>query len=626
MGRALEEGISRSGYGVHLVSTPEQAENALKVSDYFGLISDCMLPKINGVDFIEKIKPNLHPDCVIILISGIYRDTAFALDAQRRTGAKVFLNKPFDMQSLIGEIDSGLKHLVDSEKHPLHEILRQTNTSPKEKITSLNNCEFVHGFDLPLIYNILLDSKVSGDLQIQYEAEKVSTVGFQKGRIDKVDHPDTDSFFGVLLIEKGFITNEELEKNLKNKGNKKIGEALVASSSLSPHAIEIIQHDQMIIRISKTIQDTSVKVHFVENEKVEPKIFLDSTLLAHLLGDWITSKISVDWLKGMYNAWLDNPILDGPNRKALSQYELIRINKLFCTMIDHTSDNQGTLVDLLEKSPSHEAEILQSLHFLMTQKVFVFGHKTSTGHNFVAKFSRYKKIEDEFKVKNYFEILGVSKRASSREVQRAYHELAKNLHPDKLTSNCPDDLKSLAQSVFAKITEAHQVLSHEEKRNQYIKTLQMGFTEEILQAESAFDEGKRLLMARQFRDARKQFESTLKMKGRRSDTVVYLIWAYIKEKRRTVDKMELVEKLRSLFEKVAHEDRHSAPYFLIRGMYYELNGQIEKAYKYFQHASATDPYLTDAKRELAYLKQKYKKKPTTFSEDLLTKIFTKKTG
>jgi molecular chaperone DnaJ len=60
-------------------------------------------------------------------------------------------------------------------------------------------------------------------------------------------------------------------------------------------------------------------------------------------------------------------------------------------------------------------------------------------------------------MKDYYEILGVSKDASPEEIRKAYHKLAHKFHPDK----GGDEEK------FKEINEAYQVLSSKDKKNQY---------------------------------------------------------------------------------------------------------------------------------------------------------------
>ena len=63
--------------------------------------------------------------------------------------------------------------------------------------------------------------------------------------------------------------------------------------------------------------------------------------------------------------------------------------------------------------------------------------------------------------KDYYQILGVSRNASEKEIKQAYRRLARKHHPDVN----PGD-KS-AESKFKEINEAHEVLSDAEKRRKY---------------------------------------------------------------------------------------------------------------------------------------------------------------
>ena len=63
--------------------------------------------------------------------------------------------------------------------------------------------------------------------------------------------------------------------------------------------------------------------------------------------------------------------------------------------------------------------------------------------------------------RDYYEVLGVDKKASADEIKKAYRKLAKKYHPDLH----PDD--ESAHKKFTEINEAYEVLSDPEKRNKY---------------------------------------------------------------------------------------------------------------------------------------------------------------
>ncbi len=64
-------------------------------------------------------------------------------------------------------------------------------------------------------------------------------------------------------------------------------------------------------------------------------------------------------------------------------------------------------------------------------------------------------------VRNYYEILGVSRNASADEIKRAYRTLARQYHPDRNPGN------KAAEEKFKDINEAYEILSDQTRRLQY---------------------------------------------------------------------------------------------------------------------------------------------------------------
>jgi len=63
--------------------------------------------------------------------------------------------------------------------------------------------------------------------------------------------------------------------------------------------------------------------------------------------------------------------------------------------------------------------------------------------------------------KDYYDLLGVGKNATTDEIKKAYRKLALKYHPDKNKGD------KGAEAKFKEVNEAYEVLKDDKKRKQY---------------------------------------------------------------------------------------------------------------------------------------------------------------
>ena len=94
--------LEQEGHSVVQVTNGREALIALEGAKFELVITDLVMPDMDGLELIRKIsKP--HPDLPIIAISGKFHG-AF-LKAAQLLGAKASLPKPFTKEDLLGAMD-----------------------------------------------------------------------------------------------------------------------------------------------------------------------------------------------------------------------------------------------------------------------------------------------------------------------------------------------------------------------------------------------------------------------------------------------------------------------------------------------------------------------------------------
>ena len=69
-------------------------------------------------------------------------------------------------------------------------------------------------------------------------------------------------------------------------------------------------------------------------------------------------------------------------------------------------------------------------------------------------------------MKDYYKILGVNENATEEEIQKSFRKLSLKWHPDRWVSGT-DEEKKKSEEMFKDISEAKDILTNPQKREQY---------------------------------------------------------------------------------------------------------------------------------------------------------------
>jgi len=100
----LRQSLSMEGYTCEVFTRAEDALEALERTPPEILLTDIVMPGMQGLDLVGRAK-RIHPDITAIVMTGFVEE--FSYDEAVRTGAADFIKKPFTVQELLVRIKHG---------------------------------------------------------------------------------------------------------------------------------------------------------------------------------------------------------------------------------------------------------------------------------------------------------------------------------------------------------------------------------------------------------------------------------------------------------------------------------------------------------------------------------------
>lgn len=128
--------LFRDQYKIYTALNTSDAENILNNTPIKVVISDQVMPKENGLDFIKRIKP-AFPNIVFILVTA-YTDSDTILDAFNNKGIYRFIPKPWDTNDMKQAIENAFdRYTLTSTNKELLDSLQEKNITLSEQNKAL---------------------------------------------------------------------------------------------------------------------------------------------------------------------------------------------------------------------------------------------------------------------------------------------------------------------------------------------------------------------------------------------------------------------------------------------------------------------------------------------------------
>jgi CheY-like chemotaxis protein/glycine cleavage system H lipoate-binding protein len=108
---SIKKHLGKHDYSIHAVSSAEEALSMIDETDFDIVITDLMMPQVDGLELMQIIKSR-SPDMLVILITG-YATINTALQATQ-LGAFDYIAKPFSKAELTGVIQRAVEAIIKS--------------------------------------------------------------------------------------------------------------------------------------------------------------------------------------------------------------------------------------------------------------------------------------------------------------------------------------------------------------------------------------------------------------------------------------------------------------------------------------------------------------------------------
>ena len=163
----------------------------------------------------------------------------------------------------------------------------------------LESLDIIYGFDLAKVVLLISAQKISGYLNIISDQNEIYGITFYDGDIVQIDNRDQKTFIGQLLLNEGYVSNDELN-TLIDKKNTPFGTELLKSKKITQDQLVSILYKQTVLRLTQLINPKSIQITFTHVDVKSSEIKVSPEQILNLSFDWTFSCLTDEWLEFQY--------------------------------------------------------------------------------------------------------------------------------------------------------------------------------------------------------------------------------------------------------------------------------------------------------------------------------------
>ncbi|WP_338276099.1 response regulator transcription factor [Corallococcus caeni] len=117
LSRAVVQGLKEAGYAVDSAQDGEEGLACAQSCDYDVIVLDIMLPKMDGLTLLRRLRQQKHPAAVLLLTA---RDTVGDRVKGLDHGADDYLVKPFAFEELLARVRAMVRRRYGQKEELIH--------------------------------------------------------------------------------------------------------------------------------------------------------------------------------------------------------------------------------------------------------------------------------------------------------------------------------------------------------------------------------------------------------------------------------------------------------------------------------------------------------------------------